>query len=304
MSRDEVDMIELRTSDVAFASCPTLGKPMTRLKEKRGLAQRDQNAAVIACTRVEQQRDSEPRARATRRLAVLGEMTGGIAHDFRNILAIIESGLRLAEKHCDRPEKMRVFIAGAREGVDRGLKLTSELLTFAKQGKLEPHATNVNELLKTLELFLQYGAGSEIRVVFQLASGIPKCLIDPAQFSAAVLNLVVNARDAMPTGGEIQIITDRWEAQTVASDGPAPGVYVRVSIKDTGHGIPAAVLEQIFDPLFTTKGEKGTGLGLPQVCAFMRLMRGYVMVNSEPGVGTQFDLLFPEVRSDEEMTKS
>jgi signal transduction histidine kinase len=81
-------------------------------------------------------------------------------------------------------------------------------------------------------------------------------------------------------------------------------VYVRVSIKDTGHGIPAAVLEQIFDPLFTTKGEKGTGLGLPQVCAFMRLMRGYVMVNSEPGVGTQFDLLFPEVRSDEEMTKS
>jgi signal transduction histidine kinase len=268
------------------------------------VAHDDQNDVVVARTRVQEQRDSEPRARAARRLAALGEMTGEIAHDIRNILAIIESGLILAERNCDRPEKVRVFIAGAREGVDRGLKLTSQLLSFAKQGVLEPRATNVNELLRTFELLLQYGAGSETRVVFQLASGIPKCLIDPAQFSAAVLNLVVNARDAMPTGGEVQITTDRWEPQSVASGGPPPGVYVRVCIKDTGLGMPAEVLQQIFDPLFTTKGEKGTGLGLPQVCAFMRLMRGYVAVNSEPGMGTQFDLLFPEVRQNEEIMEN
>jgi signal transduction histidine kinase len=177
-------------------------------------------------------------------------------------------------------------------------------LTFAKQGELEPRATNVNELLRTLELFLQYGAGSDIRIVFQLGSGIPKCLIDPAQFSAAVLNLVINARDAMSTGGEVQIATDRWEAQPLGSSGPAPGVYVRVRIRDTGQGMPAEVLQQIFDPLFTTKGEKGTGLGLPQVYAFMRLMRGFVTVNSQPGSGTQFDLLFPEVKPSEEVAKS
>lgn len=277
---------------------------MTRSDDERSLTYGDWNDVGVRSYQGFRPPESEPRVRAARRLAVLGEMTGGIAHDFRNILAIIESGLRLAEKNCDQAEKVRVFIADAREGVDRGLKLTSQLLTFAKQGELEPRATNVNELLRTLELFLQYGAGSDIRVVFQLGSGIPKCLIDPAQFSAAVLNLVINARDAMPTGGEVQIATDRCEAQTVGSSGPAPGVYVRVRIKDTGKGMPAEVLQQIFDPLFTTKGEKGTGLGLSQLCAFMRLMRGFVTVNSEPGSGTQFDLLFPEVQPNEEIAKN
>jgi signal transduction histidine kinase len=277
---------------------------MTRSNDERSLTDGDWNDVRVSSYQGFRQPESEPRVRAARRLAVLGEMTAGIAHDFRNILAIIESGLRLAEKNRDQAEKVRAFITGAREGVDRGLKLTSQLLTFAKQGELEPRATNVNELLRTLELFLQYGAGSDIRIVFQLGSGIPKCLIDPAQFSAAVLNLVINARDAMPTGGEVQIATDRWEAQPLGSSGPAPGVYVRVRIRDTGQGMPAEVLQQIFDPLFTTKGEKGTGLGLPQVYAFMRLMRGFVTVNSQPGSGTQFDLLFPEVKPSEEVAKS
>jgi signal transduction histidine kinase len=270
--------------------------------DARRLTYRNWNDVQVSSN--QDQPESEPRVRAARRLAVLGEMTGGIAHDFRNILTIIESSLRLAEKNCDQAEKVRAFITGAREGVDRGLKLTSQLLMFAKQGELEPRATNVNELLRALELFLQYGAGSNIRVVFQLGSGIPKCLIDSAQFSAAVLNLVINARDAMPTGGDVQIATDRWEAKTVSSGGPAPGVYVRVRIKDTGQGMPAEVLQQIFDPLFTTKGEKGTGLGLPQVYAFMHLMRGFVTVKSEPGSGTQFALLFPEVKSGEGIARS
>ena len=136
-------------------------------------------------------------APAAQRLAALGEMTGGIAHDFRNILSIIESGLTLAERNACWSEKVREFIAGARDGVDRGLKLTAQLLTFAKKQELEPRSADANELLRQLELFLKYGAGPRLRVVMQLATDIPKCVVDASQFNAAILNLVVNARDAM-----------------------------------------------------------------------------------------------------------
>jgi signal transduction histidine kinase len=144
------------------------------------------------------------------RLVALGEMTGGIAHDFRNLLAAIESGLRLAEKSLGQPEKLRVYIAAAREGIDRGVKLTSQLLAFAKRQEVEARARDVNKLLRNLELLLKYSAGPETRIVLELASDIPTCLIDPSRFDAAVLNLVVNARDAMPHGGEVRISTERW----------------------------------------------------------------------------------------------
>ncbi len=144
-----------------------------------------------------------------------------------------------------------------------------------------------------LELFLRYGAGPGIRIVLELASDIPKCLIDPSQFDAAVINLAINARDAMPNGGEIQISTERWPVETTTSGSAVPGTYVRVRVKDSGQGMPAEVVRKVFDPFFTTKGEKGTGLGLPQVYAFMRRIGGYVDVISEQGIGTTFDLLFP-----------
>jgi signal transduction histidine kinase len=243
--------------------------------------------------RREEPSGAELRAQAAQRLAALGEMTGGIAHDFRNILAVIESSLRLAENSPADPEKMRMFIAGAREGVDRGLKLTSQLLSFARQREFKPRVWNANELLRSIELLLRYGAGPEVRLIFQLAPDIPECLIDPPQFSTAVLNLVVNARDAMPNGGDVQISTEQWEVKATDSAAPAPGMYVRVRVKDTGRGMPVEMQSKIFDPLFTTKGEKGTGLGLSQVYTFMKMMHGHVSFASEVGHGTTFDLLFP-----------
>ena len=239
---------------------------------------------------------AEQRARSTQRLAALGEMTGGIAHDFRNLLAVIESGLRLAEKSLEQPDKVRVYIAAAWQGIDRGVKLTSQLLAFAKRQELEARAGDVNDLLRNLELLLTYSAGPGIRIVLELAPDIPNCLIDPSQFDAAVLNLVVNARDAMPHGGEVRISTERWVAETTISGEPAP--YVRVCVKDSGQGIPTEVVGKVFDPLFTTKGENGNGLGLPHVYAFMRRVGGHVSVTSEWGRGTTFDLLFPSVEPD------
>jgi nitrogen-specific signal transduction histidine kinase len=129
--------------------------------------------------------------------------------------------------------------------------------------------------LRQLELFLRYGAGSGIRIVFELAPDIPNYLMDQSQLNAAMLNLVINARDAMPNGGEIQISTALWEVKTTTTQSPpAPGTYVRVRVKDAGQGMPPRTLQRIFDPFFTTKGEQGTGLGLPQVCAFHAVDRG------------------------------
>jgi signal transduction histidine kinase len=246
----------------------------------------------------EQLSRAEMSARTTQRLLVLGEMTENIAHDFRNILTVVDSGLRLAERSYDAPERVRACIAGAREGIVRGLALTSQLLTFAKQRELDARVCDANALLRDLELFLKYGAGSTIRVVTQLSPDIPNCLIDPSQFAAAILNLVLNARDAMPSGGTVHISTVGWQEKTSSSQFIAPGHYVRIRVSDDGLGMSPEVIERISEPFFTTKGEKGTGLGIPQVYAFMRHLGGHVCIASNPGRGTTVDLFFRAMNSD------
>jgi signal transduction histidine kinase len=235
------------------------------------------------------------RERTTSRLAALGEMTGGIAHDFRNLLAVIESGLRLAEKRADEPEKVRTYIAAAREAISRGVELSSQLLLFAKHSDLDLHAGNLNEVLHGFEPFLRYGAGPDVRVRLDLDSDLPACLVDPALFDAAILNLVINARDAMPTGGEVRIVTERWEQKAAATGSRERQTYARVRVEDDGYGMSDEVLERIFDPFFTTKGEMGTGLGLPQVHAFVDMVGGQISISSRRGAGTTVVLLFPSL---------
>ena len=216
-------------------------------------------------------RVAEQSAPAAQRLSVLGEITGGIAYDFRNILAAIDSSLRLAENNISDPDKVRAFIGRARESVDRGLRLISELLTLARQKELIASAADVNELLSKLEMLLTCAIGSSVRIEFQFSANLPKCLIDRPQFAAAILNLVINARDAMPDGGVIQITTDSRDPE---AGGGGVGAYVRVRVKDNGLGMTKDVMKNIFEPFFTTKGKSGTGLGIPQVCAFIRQTGG------------------------------
>jgi len=243
---------------------------------------------------------SERSAHVVDKLATLGEMTGGIVHDLRNILTVIDSALRLAERGMDRPEGMLASIAAARQGLDRATQLTSQLLAFAKQDECAIQPDDANELLRSLGQILRYGAGPGIRLSFDLASDIPRCILDRSQFGAALLNLVVNARDAMPHGGEIRICTDLRNVKTAALLGsPAPGTYVRVRVRDAGQGISPDVMARVFDPFFTAKGEDGTGLGLPQVRAFMQRIGGYIEIASRPGMGTNVDLLFRSAEADE-----
>jgi signal transduction histidine kinase len=227
--------------------------------------------------------------------SVLGEMTGGIVHDLRNILTTIESCLRLAERNIDEPAKILDFVAGAREGVSRGLRLTSQLLTLAQHGEAHTCVANVTSLLENLEIFLKCGAGPSICVVVDLCPTIPNCLVDPSQFAAAVLNLVINARDAMPNGGEIRISVSLCDLQLSEPLQDDAEIYIRVRIQDSGLGMSERVAKRIVEPFFTTKGEKGSGLGVPRVCAFMRRMGGRVSIVSAQNRGTTFDLLFPAI---------
>jgi signal transduction histidine kinase len=258
--------------------------------------ERDQ-AVQVADAAAAERYGPERYARLRLQPDALGEITGGIVHDFRNVLTIVESNLRLAERHSDEPDKVLVYIAGAREVVTHAVKLTSRLLAFAKHQEVDPQPGDANACLENLELLLKFGAGPAVRISLVLAPDIPKCLIDPSQFNAAMLNLVINARDAMPDGGDVEISTTRWPAETTGADPLASDAYVLVRVKDNGGGISPDVAHRIFDPFFTTKGDRGTGLGLPQVCAFMQRIGGQVRVASERGVGTVVDLLLPTAGS-------
>jgi signal transduction histidine kinase len=232
---------------------------------------------------------SERSARASENTTALGEMTRGIAHDFRNILCMLTSGLNIAEANAGNPAKLRLALVAMQEGVGRGLKMTNRLLAFARQQELGPSAEDINVLLTALKTFLRYGAGPDIRIALDLAPSLPKCLVDPPQLNAAILNLIVNARDAMPDGGTIRVTT----SVAVREFDGAQRDYVRLRVRDNGVGMPANVLARIFDPFFTTKGDGGTGLGVPQVQAMMRQVGGHVRVHSRVGRGTAFDLYFP-----------
>lgn len=240
-----------------------------------------------------------PGARAQQRITTLGEMTVGIAHDFRNILAMIGSGLSLAERSQARGEAFDAYLLAAREGVERGARLTARLLAFAKPQRPHRGARDINDLIRELAVFVRYSAGPGNRIVLDLAEKLPLCRVDPSSFSAALLNLVVNARDAMPERGEIRISTHAFQPEargSLRADG-----FVLMRVSDTGEGMSAETVDRIFDPFFTTKGDTGTGLGVPQVQAFMQFVGGQVQVRSKPGVGTTFDLLFPAADNDGEV---
>jgi signal transduction histidine kinase len=229
---------------------------------------------------------------ARQRVSALGEMTAGLAHDFRNILAIVQSGVSVAKRAAPGSANAALAWAAIDDAMARGGRLTNELLVFARGGAPDVHAENINELLTASTTFMKYGAGPGIRIALDLGPALPSCRVDAAQFNAAILNLVVNARDAMPKGGEIRISTDECTEPCGDLESPAER-WVRVRIADQGSGMSAEIVEHLFDPYFTTKGEAGTGLGVPQVVAFMRASGGTLCVSTEAGVGSCFDLRFP-----------
>ena len=257
----------------------------------------DARDAAPHANTVELDMTTDLRVGAAQRLASIGQMTSGVVHDLVNVLSVIDVGLQLAELNVGAPDTLQRCIARARHGVDHGLRLAATLIAFAREQQTEAHSEDANDLLKDFEVFLRYGAGPSVRLSMDLGRDIPNCMIDATQFQAAILNLVMNARDAAPMGGEVIISTGKYVIPFASSDPSGHRTFVRVSVEDNGDGIDANLAARIFDPFFTTKGERGTGLGLPQVCELMRQAKGQIRMTSNPGEGTRVDLFFPAVKA-------
>jgi PAS domain S-box-containing protein len=236
--------------------------------------------------------------RQLQKMEAVGQLTGGIAHDFNNMLAIVIGSLDIAGRRLETdPDKARAFINNALEGARRAATLTARLLAFARQTPLEPEPVDPNKLVGGMSEMLRRTIGEALKVETVLAGGIWRIFADAGQLENALLNLCVNARDAMPDGGHLTIETSNAhldDAYAAAHSEVVAGQYALIAVTDTGAGMPPEVIERAFDPFYTTKGVgRGTGLGLSQVYGFVKQSGGHVKIYSEPGQGTTVKLYLP-----------
>lgn len=236
--------------------------------------------------------------RQMQKMEAIGQLTGGIAHDFNNMLSVVIGSLDLAVRRLDRGrDDIRPLIANATEGANRAAQLTARLLAFSRQQTLIPTVLDANALVASMSELLRRTLGEHVRLETVLAGGLWRSKVDASQVENAVLNLAVNARDAMENGGRLTIETANValdDAYAAANVDLSAGQYVMIAVTDTGTGMPAEVMARAFDPFFTTKPVgKGTGLGLSQVFGFVKQSKGHVKVYSEPGRGTTIKLYLP-----------
>jgi signal transduction histidine kinase/ActR/RegA family two-component response regulator len=233
------------------------------------------------------------------KMEAIGRLTGGIAHDFNNLLHVVNMNLELVSLYA-KEEKVKPVVDRAKSAARRGARLTNQLLSFARSQSLLPKLTEVNQLLTGMKDLIEISVGSAVEVEFALCEEPATVVVDASQFEMAVLNLAVNARDAMPEGGKLQIATRTATFDEGERDVPG-GDYVVVSVSDSGTGISPHVLPKVFDPFFTTKPVgRGTGLGLSQVYGFARQSGGAAGVRSAEGQGTTVEIVFPQADGEAE----
>jgi PAS domain S-box-containing protein len=270
---------------------------------------RDQQGEVIGFAKVT--RDITERKEAQRRLEqasaalfqsqkmeALGQLTGGIAHDFNNLLMAVLGSLELLRKRLPYDPAYVTLLENAMQGAQRGATLTQRMLSFARRREMNLEPVDVTELIRGMRGFLQRAIGPAYRVEVRFPPGLPLVMTDPAQLESALLNLAVNARDAMPDHG---VITVSAAAETVTggADTLAPGDYVRLAVADTGEGMDEATLARATEPFFTTKGVgKGTGLGLSMVHGLAAQSGGRLDIRSRPGEGATVDIWLPAAAAD------
>jgi PAS domain S-box-containing protein len=236
------------------------------------------------------------------KMEAVGQLTGGVAHDFNNLLTIIVNNLDLLTRNAHDARDIRL-IESAQRAAERGAKLTQQLLAFSRRQPLQPNAHNPNMLIEGFETVLRRACGELIRLQLSLAPRVRWISVDAPQFESALLNLVVNARDAMPDGGSIKIMTGNvtLAEKDTASTSLPPGQYVSIVVQDTGTGMSPDIISRVFEPFFTTKEiGKGTGLGLSQVYGFVTQSGGHIKVDSTPGQGTRVIMLLPAQDSEED----
>ena len=243
---------------------------------------------------ITERRNLEQQLIQAQKMEAVGQLTGGIAHDFNNLLTVILGNLDLVGRHVEGNERLQRQLSAMRHAAERGRSLTGQLLAFSRRQRLTPVTIDVNKLVRGFEPLIQRAVGERVSVDLKMFEETAACEVDPSQLETTLLNLAVNAHDAMPDGGTLAIEvryvefdTDLIERQREASPGP----WVVLSVRDTGTGMSKDVAGRAFEPFFTTKEPgKGSGLGLSQVYGFVRQSGGYVTLNSSPGGGTQLSI--------------
>jgi PAS domain S-box-containing protein len=277
-----------------FGTCTDI-QDLVEAREVLSRSREELEAAVVE--RTAKLMHAEGQLRQAQKMEAIGQLTGGIAHDFNNMLAVVTGGLNLVQRKLSRGETdVGRYIEGALEGARRAASLTSRLLAFSRQQQLAPERIDANALVQGMTDLLTRTLGHAIRIETVLATDLWHTQADANQVESAILNLAVNARDAMEEGGSLTIETSNTQvddAQATEFAIPA-GDYVMIAVTDTGVGMTPEVAAKAFDPFFTTKDVgKGTGLGLSQVFGFMRQSGGHVKIRSAPGRGTTVKLYLP-----------
>ncbi|TCR90651.1 hypothetical protein EV561_10339 [Rhizobium sp. BK376] len=247
---------------------------------------------------------AEEALRQAQKMEALGQLTGGVAHDFNNLLQVVSGNLQLLSQDVSDNARAQRRVENALAGVSRGSKLASQLLAFGRRQPLDPRVVNIGRLVSGFEDMLRRTLGESIEIETVRSGGLWNALVDPTQVENALLNLAINARDAMDAGGKLTIevgnayLDDNYARQ---HDEVLAGQYVMLAITDTGSGMPPDVVDKVFDPFFSTKPVgKGTGLGLSMVYGFVKQSGGHVKIYSEVGQGTTVKLYFPRVHQRED----
>ena len=240
---------------------------------------------------------AQDRIRQAEKMEALGQLTGGIAHDFNNILTVITGTIEILGRRGQGAPQLAAITRMIDEAASRGADLTQHLLAFARKQPLQPREVDINTLMIDTAKLLRPTLGEQIEIESVFQDEACFATVDPNQLTTAILNLALNARDAMPNGGKLMLETGSAyldENYAGANSDVQPGRYALIAVSDTGGGIPAAILDKVFDPFFTSKGPgKGTGLGLSMVYGFVKQSAGHIKIYSEEGHGTTIRMYLP-----------
>jgi signal transduction histidine kinase/ActR/RegA family two-component response regulator len=243
---------------------------------------------------VTDRKDLETQLLQARKMDAIGKLTGGIAHDFNNLLAAVLGGLGLLERRVELAEDQRKVLTMTRHAAEQGSELVGRLLSFARRQKLEPAAVEISRLSANVTDLLAHTLGGLVELEWEMEDSLWCAYADEAQLELVLMNLIINARDAMPEGGRISIAAGNRELRTTGDFGLPPGDYMVLAVTDTGCGIAPEMLEQVMEPFFTTKEVgKGTGLGLSMVYGFVKQSGGAIKIDSKVGTGTRVEIWLP-----------
>jgi len=304
-----VSLLERPVQSLALTTTvQTAARARTRQYEIRTLLQAEKQAAKalesvvasrtreleLANAELQQQMRERSRIeeslRQAQKLEALGQLTGGVAHDFNNLLMVISGGLQMLQRPIDEARRTRLY-GSMRQAVDRGASLSRQLLTFARRQALRPEVLNLNTVVQNMLEMLERSLRGDIVIALALADDLWPVEVDPGELELVILNLAVNARDAMPDGGVIEI---RTENMTASGKGELTVDHIALRVSDTGTGMSPAVAERVFEPFFTTKDVgKGSGLGLAQAYGFAKQSGGAIDLSTEMDVGTTVSVLLP-----------